>query len=96
MALTGLKFWNEVDGNDELSKLEQDGFVRGEKRGKTMDVPLQILFGSFEKQHKDWLVAYTNKNILEMKVALADIRNVAGIIFLKLNEGGNRKCQKTS
>ena len=91
MVRTGRELWYEVDGNDELSRLERDGFVRGEKRGKIMDVPLAILYASLRKQYKDWLVAYDNKNILEMKTTLADLRNVAGIIFLKLNEGGDRK-----
>jgi len=77
--------------NPELEELEIQGFVCGLKRGKTMDVPLRTLFRSLEKQHDDWLVAYVNKNILEMKKALADLRNVAGIMFLKLNEGGDRK-----
>jgi len=83
--------WEKYSKNPELKELEIQGFLSGLKRGKTMDVPLRTLFRSLEKQHDDWLVAYVNKNILEMKKALADLRNVAGIMFLKLNEGGDRK-----
>ena len=77
--------------NPELKGLEIQGFLRGLKRGKTMDVPLHVLFASLEKQHRDWLIAYGGANISEMKKTLADLRNVAGIIFLKLNEGGDKK-----
>ena len=83
--------WSSYSRNPELIELEKQGILRGLRRGKTMDVPLVTLYSSLRKQYKDWLVAYDNKNILEMKTALADLGNVAGIIFLKLNEGGNRK-----
>jgi len=83
--------WEKYSENPELKELEIQGFLRGLERGKTMDVPLQTLFTSLQKQHKDWLFAYFSKNIPEMKKTLADLRNVAGIVFLKLNKEGDRK-----
>ena len=88
---TARMFWSSYSKNPELIELEKQGVLRGFKREKTMDVPLHVLFASLEKQHRDWLIAYGGANISEMKKTLADIRNVAGIIFLKLNEGGDKK-----
>jgi len=81
----------------ELKELEIQGFVRGLKRGKTMDVPLEVFFKSLEKQYKDWVRAFnikpekTKHKIPAMKKSLADLRNVAGITFMKLKEGGDKK-----
>lgn len=83
--------------NQQLMDLEHRGFVEGLRRGKTDNVSLQTLFWSLKKQYYDWLnvnVDSTTKNVPEMKKALADLRNVAAIVFFKLCEGEGKKCQK--
>ena len=96
---TAHMFWSSYSKNPELIELEKQGILRGLKRGKTMDVPLEVVVGSLKKQWSDFLATWTGyKNLPktkttteDLKRTLADLRNVAGIIFLKLNEGGDRK-----
>jgi hypothetical protein len=82
---------SSIVDNKELKDLEIQGFVRGQKQGKTDKVSLETLCYNLEKQYRDWLVACDSKLIPKMKKTLADLRNVEGIIFLKLNEGGETK-----
>jgi len=78
--------------NDELNRLELGGFVRGFNKGKTMHVTFKDLFNEVHKQYIDWVGAYgdsqdmTASDIAELKRTLADLRNVAGCAFLKLQE----------
>lgn len=77
--------------NDELNKLELQGFVRGFNKGKTMNVSLDELFNEVNKQYVDFLRAYHAlplSTLAEMKRTIADLRNVAGLFFLKLMEKG--------
>ena len=89
--------WEKYSENPELKELEIQGLLRGLEKGKTMDVPLEVCFKSLEKQYKDWVRAFNIKpekakhKIPAMKKSLADLRNVAGIIFMKLKEGGDKK-----
>ena len=88
--------WTEINENEELKAIELDGFIRGRKKGKTMDVPLSEIVKSLDKQLKDFHKVYDNAHtrlIPEMKRALGDIRNQAGCVFLKLLEGGETKRQ---
>ena len=93
------KLYLRYTQNPQIMKLEHAGFVEGLKRGKTDKVPLEIIVTSLEKQWGDFLATWTGyKNLPktkttteDLKRTLADLRNVAGIIFLKLNEGGDRK-----
>lgn len=87
----GLDIYNRINANVELETLEMKGFIEGEKKGKTMDVTLAELVDSLVKQKEDFQEAYENKQISAMKKALADLRNVAGCVFLKLLEGGDKK-----
>ena len=73
--------------NKELKALEIEGFVRGLRKGKTMNVTLdKIVLESLHKQYLDFLKAYGSQDKDEMKRTLADLRNVAGCVFLKILE----------
>jgi hypothetical protein len=84
--------------NKELKAFEFSGFLRGEMRGKTMDVPLVEVVDSLRKQYKDFDYAWSfyvtmggGKSREGLKRALADIRNNAGCLFLKLVEEEQKK-----
>ena len=78
--------FTRINHNKKLLRLELEGFARGIDRKKTMDVSIQVLNDSLHKQYLDFLKAYGNDDHLEMKRCLADLRNVAGCFFLKLEE----------
>lgn len=90
--------------NKKLGKLENQGFERGDSRGKTMDVQKQVVMASLYKQVEDVAQAWNRyffrvqatrpyphnlplKEKEELERCLADLRNVAGCLFLKLEEG---------
>ncbi len=77
------KFLQQIRDNKELLNLEEAGFRRGDEKIKTMDVSSNDLKGSLYKQLMDYLYA---PNVDETKRSLADLRNVAGCLFLKLVE----------
>lgn len=88
--------WSKITMNGELTCLEQEGFERGEKRGKTMDVDWLEAWQSLKKQMEDLrhainvgLIKAPKQglyNFDEIKRAIADVRNVAGCLFLKIQE----------
>ena len=88
--LSANKLYNKISSDKELRDLEIEGFVRGAKKGKSMDVSLKELMQSLRKQYLDWLEAYNSKKIPDMKRTIADLRNDAGCVFLKLKEGGDK------
>ncbi len=72
--------------NEKLRELEVSGFVKCVARKTCLDtVPederIKILRISLGKQCEDWKEAQGTRNELE---ALADLRNVAGLLFLAL------------
>ena len=71
-----------INKNIELQGLELAGFVRGNIRGKTMNVPLSTVWMSLMKQVADVGQALGDNNMIALKKALADLRNVAGCMFL--------------
>ena len=80
-----------IIGSRELRAYELRGLLRGEERGKTMDVPLATVLHSLEKQGKDLAETILNfyakqADAADLKKCLADIRNVAGLCFLKVQE----------
>ena len=82
---------NTIVDNRELFAYELRGLLRGEERGKTMDVPLMTVLHSLEKQEKDLAETILNfyakqADAADLKKCLADIRNVAGLCFIKLQE----------
>ena len=88
------KLWEEINTNEELKQLELDGFKRGRKKGKTMDVPLDVVVESVKKQFRDFVRCYRaygatpSKNLKNgLKRTIGDLRNTAGCVFLKLIEG---------
>jgi hypothetical protein len=96
--MKGKEILKAIKQNVKLRRSEQDGFVRGEKKGKTMDVSDYVLMASLRKQmldlEKAWATYYvttmpTRKQIAkqELEKKIADLRNVAGCLFLKLGGG---------
>ena len=85
--MKGINLWIKIESCKDLKLLEIRGFIRGEEKGKTMDVPLERVFQSLQKQWKDLENAfYCCSDNNELKKCIADLRNVAGCLFLKLLE----------
>jgi len=83
----GINLWIKIESCKDLKLLEIRGFIRGERKGKTMNVPPVIVFESLQKQWKDLENAfYCCSDNNELKKCIADLRNVAGCLFLKLLE----------
>jgi len=83
--------WKIINNNPRLQTLEKEGFKRGEKEGKTMNVSIETIFESLEKQWKDVVEAWDThkdwKNAPDLlKTKLADLRNVCGCMFLKIED----------
>lgn len=88
-----------INDNDELSSLELDGFIRGIRKGKTLNVNLDMLthslrkqMGDYESKRIDYILG--KATIDDLKRCLADIRNVAGCIFITLKPKGPQRWQK--
>ena len=96
MKLWEARLYSKIFANGELIDLERQGFERGEKRGKTMEVDWLVVSLSLKKQMADLehainvgLINAPNQglyNLDEIKRAIADVRNVAGCLFLKMQE----------
>lgn len=86
--ISWVELWEKIHCNYNLQELEVEGFYRGKQKGKTMNVPLHIIMQSIDKQHEDLTTAYINtpQNYKNLKQRLADLRNVAGCAFLKIEE----------
>lgn len=83
----------KIQTNVELLRLELKGFRRGEKQGKTMKTDIKTLVASIDKQHHDLRSAYLdyvmNKRLSNLRIIkrhIADLRNAAGCLFLKILE----------
>ncbi len=85
MVLKALELWRQISENWDLEQLEKEGLWRGEARGKKPDVPVEELQDALGKQYRDFMRAYGIFDESEMKRCLADLRMVAGILFLKLD-----------
>ncbi len=72
-----------IDTNSHLKNLELQGFLNGDKKGKTMrNMNQSRIWGIVEQQFDDLASAKTNSEKLK---ALADLRNVAGLMFLLID-----------
>jgi len=88
------KLYEKIARNGELIEYEKIGFEKGEKKGKTMDVDAYVVLRSLEKQMADlsyhfdmrMLDVYEDFDLSAIKQAIADVRNVAGCLFLKIQE----------
>jgi hypothetical protein len=80
------KLLQQIRDNKELLDLEEAGFLRGDKKGKTMGVSESKLYYSLVKQWTDFLNAWNSKDDLAVLKTLADLRNNAGTLFLKVQE----------
>ncbi len=83
--INGKQLWLKIRQNSNLEALEKAGLFRGEERGKSPKVPVDVLRQSLHKQYLDFLKAYGDDDSMRMKQCLADLRNVAGIYFLVLD-----------
>jgi len=80
------KLWKTIRNNKKLQALEKRGFTRGKRKGKTMNVSVGELYGSLAKQWRDLANTYLyGDNVGHVRRCLADLRNVAGCLFLKLD-----------
>ena len=86
-----------ITHNGKLRTFEILGFLRGEQKGKTMNVDPYALMEGVRKQMLDlearWATYYVTimpslkeKHLEEVEKAIADLRNNAGCLFLKLEE----------
>jgi hypothetical protein len=82
-----LKLQQLIESNTKLKTLELDGFVNGVEKGKTMNRNHINIIATITKQYDDFMISCTkqgnplNDDTLVLK-ALADLRNVAGLMFL--------------
>jgi hypothetical protein len=83
--------YNLIHENKRLENFEKQGFLRGVKKKKTMNVDIFVLFDSLGKQYRDLVRAYGINDKEDMKRCLADLRNVAGCLFLKVEEQEGKK-----
>lgn len=81
-----IELWKKIHEDHELEELEKEGFHRGSLKGKTMDKPIGPIVDSLKKQWRDFLTAWYENDDEKIKRSLADLRNVAGCVFLKLKE----------
>lgn len=75
-------YYTKIRDNLKLRELENEGFKRGEERGKTMNIYEADILLSLEKQFKDLKFGFLLKTDAQRLKELADIRNVAGLLFL--------------
>lgn len=92
MIFDALKLWERIRQNLVLEELEKEGLCRGEQRGKKPDVSIDVLALAVHKQYRDFVRAYVDDDKKEMKRCLADLRNVAGLVFLKLEDEEAEAC----
>ena len=85
--------WNIIRDNEQLQRLEKRGFARGKRKGKTMDVPIGVLWDALAKQWSDLAYAFRSDDVKEMRRCLADLRNVAGCLFIKLDARKKKREQ---
>lgn len=88
-----LTLHKRIRGDQELARLELEGFERGERKGKTLNVTLGTTMAGLDQQYMDLRGAYLDfithrrsVDIQEMKRCIADLRNQGGCVFLKIQE----------
>lgn len=93
MVLEGLELYRQIEECAELIALKEEGFMEGYDKGKTMDVSVGELQKSLGKQWDDFKAAYyrftitrCKRNPKQLKKDIANLINVAGCLFLKLQE----------
>jgi hypothetical protein len=77
----------QIKENNELYERELGGLIEGEQRGKKPTVSIDVLMMALQKQFLDLRQDYALSDpcwVGRAKKDLADIRNVAGILFLVL------------
>jgi len=91
---TGTKLWDLIHGLPQIKEAELEGFQRGEKKGKTMNgIHSWSLLGSLLKAMDDLKLEWDKhplpflpEEAAIIKTKIADVRNVAGCLFLKVLE----------
>lgn len=79
--------YSKIVNSTNLTTMEIAGFIKCIARDRCQDGPnkIEALRDSLTKQFKDWGEVKVG-DIESEKEALADLRNVAGILFLALKE----------
>jgi hypothetical protein len=96
-AIEGIHpFWTQIRDNLKLRELENKGFQVGEKNGKTMkNMGQEDMIDATLKQYQDLCYAFGDCNKEGMLKALADLRNVAGLMFLRIENPKAFECEET-
>lgn len=87
-----IKLYNRIKDNRELTDLEINGFIQGATKRKTIDISMIDIYLSVHKQYLDFAQEALNslpdikKNSAILKQKLADLRNNAGLMFIKLQD----------
>ena len=69
----------------DLKKHELAGLIRGFKKGKKIEgIDTVTIHKSLHKQFFDYDKSLSRRSLEETLQALADLRNVAGLLYLKL------------
>ncbi len=79
---------DQIKRNPELHERELGGLIEGERRGKKPNVSIDVLMMALQKQFHDLQQDYALCDpcwVGRAKKDLADLRNVAGILFLVLD-----------
>ena len=76
--------YSRIRDNERLQDLELLGFRRGQEQGKTLAVTVDTVYANLEKQWRDLTNAWhaTPRDYAHIHRCLADLRNVAGCLFL--------------
>ncbi len=90
------KLLEQIRDSKELLDLEEQGFRRGDEKGKTMDVLFNEIKESLYLQEGQLIGAiarmdYGKRGNDDVKRKIADLRNVAGCLFLKLAEEESKR-----
>ena len=83
--LTGFNLWSYIKRNKKLNDALIKGFKKGTKNQKSYDIPIHIIIAHLNQHQIKFRDAFIENNVEKMKENMADMINIEGIIFLKLN-----------
>jgi len=83
--LNGLNLYYYIQRNIKLKHALMEGFKKGTKNKKSYDIPIHIIIAHLNQHQIKFRKAFIKNDIEEMKENIADMINIEGIIFLKLN-----------
>ena len=83
--LSGLNLWSYIQRNKKLNNALMKGFNKGTKNQKSYDVPIHIIVAHLNQHQIKFRDAFIKNDVEKMKENIADMINIEGILFLKLN-----------